>query len=135
MAPEGELLYNAGFHSDHQYKGSPPFNYPGKINKTDAHVKHFFGLCGIEIGKADEKGGANGVVKSCGFATKKNPVEGFKPPPSIPGKNDYTAYDDQKGSAFKVAAIADLKNRRPENPGSTEGKDIWTIKPIPANKT
>ena len=109
VVPEGELLYNVGFEST---TSSPLPHYQGPPPKTDQSFMSFYGLCGAKIGE--------GPSEACGFTEAAEP-------PNIPkkcGKNIDCAVSNTK---FTAAAIADLRNKIPKNPGSVEGKDIWTI--------
>ncbi len=122
VAPEGELIYNAGFNNANSAK--TPTHYSGATISTDNKFKSFFGLCTKDLG--------SGEFKACGFSNKDNPSGNFSKPPNIPagtigstGKSG--ASIDTNGSSFRAIAIADLKNEKPKNPTQTKDKDIWSI--------
>ncbi len=114
VAPEGELIYNAGFKNSASYpvSASDVPQYQGaSISYTDNKVKSFFGLCGKSIGGSTK-------LKSCGFTNDDTP-SGFTPP-KIPNLSHISR------TTFKAVAIGDLKNNKPKNT-STKDKDIWSI--------
>ena len=112
IAPDGELLYNAGF------AGGPTQcpNYSGP--PIEDKNKSFFELCG------DKFGPSSGPMEYCAFQNSKfkrrSPPNGSFTPPSIPASAVTTC------ATFKAYAIADLINNPPKKTANTP-KDTWCI--------
>lgn len=107
VAPDGGLLYNAGFTGS---GSTPPSTYQGPAIKSSR--KTLFNICGDKFG--------SGAVKGCAFSVKKkNNYIAFKPPAL---KGTYNADSTQ----FTAGAIADLISKIPNGKNTTK-RDIWTI--------
>ena len=125
--PEGELLYNIGFHEEtpNTTLGSVPANHPCTTNYNGPAItgdqNDLFGLCGTALG--------SGTLKGCAFTYKGNTLTS----PNIPPKtNSAIPYNGSKlsitasSTEFTAVAIADVKN--PLSPDTTKtGKNIWTV--------
>lgn len=107
VAPDGGLLYNAGFTGS---GSAPPSTYQGP--PINSGRKTLFNICGSAFG--------SGAVKGCAFRVKKqNNYIGFTPP-SLTGSYDVSP------TTFTAGAIADLISKIPDGTGTTK-RDIWSI--------
>ncbi len=111
-APDGEMLYNAGFSSG----DAPPSSFGGTI---DSSRSSFFQLCGTGFGGQSNEGS----LESCAFQNSKFKKEGnllgtFEPP-----EIDSSAVTTH--TSFKAFATADLINNPPQK--NTPQLDKWCI--------
>ena len=131
VAPDGAMLYNVGFQNPvtpdlasyaSSYRG-PCINgaFPAgdsSCDSTNSDVHNMLLLCGQGFG--------SGKVESCAFTNNKIKATDGGPgfsPPNIPS---CTAIDSA-GRKFIVAAIADIINKKAEDLGTLDNKDLWTI--------
>jgi len=120
VAPDGRLLYNAGFNRTDDPSYSDPvkstYNERGGDIKCGDHL-NYYKLCGGEFG--------NGEIKSCAFQIKGKGNKAGEPfePPEIKGAA-YKAEQDK----FTAVAVANLFCRKPEKTCKPDKKrDKWSI--------
>ena len=107
VAPDGALLYNAGFTGAGI---STPSTYQGPT--INASRNTLFSICGSTFG--------HGAVKDCAFSVKKKNNYIAFAPPSLTGT--YNAVDTN----FTAGAVADLIGKIPDGTNTTK-RDIWSI--------
>ena len=119
VAPDGNLLYNAGFSGS---GGTVPATYQGPPISTGNN--NLFAICGQAFG--------SGTVENCAFSIKKGSTyQGFTPPAVASTACDDTsspcnsAAFDTTDTTFRVGAVADIISKIPS--ASATKKDIWCI--------